>query len=165
MKKMALVVAVAFAFVGIFSGVASAKDYKIAYVDLAKVFDEYGKTKDAEKVLTEKGKAKEAERKKFVDELRKMKDEQALLSEKAKVEKQKVIDEKLAELQDFDRKSRDELIKDRNDMLGGIMKDIEKVMNDYAKEKGYDIILNSRTLLYGSPDGDVTSDVLKRLNK
>ena len=47
---------------------AFAKELKIAYVDLAKVFDEYKKTKDSEKVLEEKGKGKEAERQKLVDE-------------------------------------------------------------------------------------------------
>ena len=165
MRKLALGVAVEFAIVSMFYGAAAAKEYKIGYVDLMKVFDEYKKTKDAEKTIGDKGKVKEAERKTLVDELRKLKDEQALLSEKAKQEKQAVIDGKIAALQDFDRKARDELLKERNDLLGGIMKDIEKIVNDYAKETGYDLILNSRTLLYGTEQGDVTAEILKRLNK
>ena len=163
---MAAVVILGLAVTGcIFGGEASAKEYKIGYVDLAKVFDQYGKTKEAEKALTEKGKAKEAERKNMVDDLRKLKDEQALLSDKAKAEKQAVIDDKVKLLQDFDRKAQDGLLKERNDMLGGILKDIEKVVADYSKEAGYDIILNSRTLLYGSDQYDLTSEILKRLNK
>jgi len=164
MKKLALVVAALFA-VSLFYGTAAAKEYKIGYVDLMKVFDEYQKTKDAEKVLAEKGKVKETDRKKIIDELRKLKDEQALLSEAKKAEKQGVIDSKIANLQEFDRKARDELVKERNDLLGGIMKDIEKVVTDYAKEAGYDIVLNSRTLLYGTEQGDLTNEILKRLNK
>ncbi|MFA4981610.1 MAG: OmpH family outer membrane protein [Candidatus Omnitrophota bacterium] len=166
-KLMVLAVAAVFAF-GLFTGVAGevyAKEYKLAYVDLAKVFDEYKKTKDSEKNLEEKGKAKEAERNKMVDELRKLKDEQALLSEKGKADKQKVIDEKIKVLQAFDSKAQAELMKERNDLLGGIMKDIEKVIGDYAKEAGYDIVLNSRMLLYGGEQYDVTAEVLKRLNK
>lgn len=163
-RKMALVaIAVIFAFVC--ADVAMAKEYKMGYVDLAKVFDQYKKTKDSEKVLTEKGKGKEAERKKMVDELRKLKDEQALLSDKAKAEKQTIIDQKITVLQEFDRKTQDELLKDRNDMLGGILKDIEGVVTVYAKETGYDFILNSRTLLYGGEQYDLTEEVLKRLNK
>ena len=55
MKKI-VVLAIAMVFVfGLFYGVsqqaAYAKDYKIGYVDLAKVFDEYKKTKDSEKGL------------------------------------------------------------------------------------------------------------------
>ena len=98
---MAVVVTACFAML---SGDAFAKEYKIGYVDLAKVFDDYKKTKDSEKVLADKGKAKEAERKALVDELRKLKDEQSLLSEKAKAEKQTVIDGKIKNLQDFYQK-------------------------------------------------------------
>lgn len=163
-KKLIIAVAIfaAFALIG---STAWAKEYKIAFVDLASVFDQYKKTKDSESALAEKGKAKEAERKKFVDDIRKLKDEQSLLSDKAKAEKQTVIDDKIKELQEFDRKAQDELLKERNDMLGGILKDIEKVVTDYAKEAGYDIVLNSRMLLYGDQQYDLTAEVMKRLNK
>ena len=107
MKKL-MVFAVAAIFVfGMFLGFAEssayAKEYKMGYVDLAKVFDEYKKTKDSEKNLDEQAKAKEAVRKGMVDELRKMKDEQALLSDKAKAEKQAAIDAKLKILQDYSK--------------------------------------------------------------
>jgi outer membrane protein len=167
-KLMAAAVAVLFA-AGLFSGVivekAQAKEYKIGFVDLAKVFDEYKRTKEAEKSLEDKGKSKEAERNKMVDELRKLKDEQSLLSEKAKADKQTVIDNKIKVLQDFDRVTRDSLVKERNDMLGNILKDIEKVVAEYSKANGYDAVLNSRMLLYGSEQYDLTNEVLSRLNK
>lgn len=166
MKKIIILAAAVFVF-GMLLGVgrAYAKEYKIGYVDLAKVFDEYKKTKDSEKDLEAKGKVKEADRANMVEELRKLKDEQALLSEKAKAEKQTVIDNKIKALQDFDRKTRDELIKERNDMLGLILKDIEKVVAEYSKATGYDLILNSRMLLYGGTEYDLTNEILSRLNK
>jgi len=168
MKKIAFVVAMMFA-VGLLGGLvcdkAYAKEYKIAYVDLAKVFEDYQKTKDAEKSLEDKGRAKEAERKTMVDELKKLKDEQALLSEKAKGDKQKVIDAKIKTLQEFDMKTRDELMKERNDQLAVILKEIENVVSGIAKSKGYDMILNSRTLLYGAPEYDLTGEVTGSLNK
>ncbi len=165
-KYVALAVAAIF-ICGMFFGVqqASAKEYKIGYVDLAKVFDEYKKTKDSEKNLETKGKAKETERANMIEELRKLKDEQALLSEKAKAEKQVTIDNKIKVLQEFDRKTRDELVKERNDMLALILKDIEKVVADYSKANGYDYIMNSRMLLYGGSEYDLTNEVLSRLNK
>ena len=168
MKRVTLLVAVFFAlslFCGVGCELVHAKEYKIGYVDLAKVFEEYKTTKESEKTLEDKGKAKEAERKKMVDELRKLKDEQALLSDKAKAEKQAVIDQKIKTLQEFDAKTRDELLKDRNDLLGGILKNIEKVIADYSKENGYDLIMNSRMLLYGGDQYDLTVEILKRLNK
>lgn len=166
--KRIVALAVAVMFVGgMFLGAspASAKEFKIGYVDLAKVFDEYKKTKDSEKDLEAKGKAKETERVKMIEELRKLKDEQALLSEKAKAEKQTVIDNKIKTLQDFDKVTRESLMKERNDMLGLILKDIEKVVSDYSKANGYDFILNSRMLLYGGDQYDLTNEVLSRLNK
>jgi len=165
-KVMALAIAVMFV-TSMFFGIsqASAKEYKIGYVDLAKVFDEYKKTKDSEKNLEAKGKAKEADRAKMIDELRKLKDEQALLSEKAKAEKQTVIDNNIKSLQDFDKKTRDELVKERNDMLALILKDIEKIVTEYSKANGYDFILNSRMLLYGGESYDLTAEILSRLNK
>lgn len=168
--KRSIVLAVAVLFVaGMFAGPVCekvfAKELKIAYVDLAKVFDEYKKTKDSEKVLEEKSKGKEGERTKLINEIKKLKDEQALLSEKAKAEKQGAIDNKIKVLQDYDTKTRNELIKDRNDMLGGIMKDIEKTVSDHAKASGYDLVLNSRMLLYGADQYDLTAEVLAKLNK
>lgn len=169
-KVAVLALAVVFAasvLVGGAAGNAYAKELKVGYVLMAKVFDEYYKTKDSEKALGEKGKTKEAERKKMIDELKKMKDDQALLSDKAKAEKQVAIDSKLKALQDFDMKTRDELLKERNDMLSGIMGDITKVITDYSKAEGYDVVLNSdpRVMLYGSEGMDITATILAKLNK
>jgi Skp family chaperone for outer membrane proteins len=143
---------------------AFAKEYKIGYVDLAKVSDEYAKTKDYEKSFESQVKVKDAERQKFVDEIRKLKDEQALLSDKAKAEKQTIIDDKIKGLQDFDRRVRDDLIKQRNTMLGEIQKDIDGVISGYAKESGYDIVLIKQTVLYGGQELDITTEIVKRLN-
>ena len=165
MRKIVLAVAVIFVLAILVPQYSFAKEYKIAYVDLAKVFDEYSKTKEADKALEEKGKSKEADRKKLVDDIRKLRDEQALLSDKAKAEKQPAIDAKIKQLQDFDRSARDEIIKQRNDSVGNILKDIEKVVTDYSKQEGYDVIFNSRMLLYGNETMDLTPEILKRLNK
>lgn len=143
---------------------AFAKEYKIGYVDLAKISDDYAKTKEYEKSFEAQVKGKDAERQKFVDEIRKMKDEQALLSDKAKAEKQGAIDDKIKSLQEFDRRVRDELIKQRNTMLGDIQKDIDSIISSYAKEAGCDIVLMKQTVLYADSELDLTQEITKRLN-
>jgi Skp family chaperone for outer membrane proteins len=164
MKRLiVLAVAVVFAM-GLFSASAFAKEYKIGFVDLAKVSDEYTKTKDYEKNFEAQVKTKDAERQKYVDEVRKLKEEQTLLSDKAKAEKQTVIDEKIKRLQDFDRTVRDDLIKQRNTMLGEIQKDIDAVISAYSKEAGYDIVFIKQTVLFGGQELDLTAEVTKRLN-
>lgn len=164
-KKIAAVVSVMFVIGLIASAAAFAKEYKIGYVDLPKIFEEYKKTKASEKALEEKAKGKTEEEKKMVDELKKLMDEQALLSEKGKADKQTIIDNKKKALQDFRRVTQENLMKEKNTALEGILKDIEGVIEAYAKEGGYDMVLNSRMLLYGAEQYDVTTDVLSRLNK
>jgi outer membrane protein len=164
MKRIVVLSIAALFVIGLLCGNAAAKEYKIGYVDLAKVSDEYTKTKEYEKNFESQVKGKDTERQKYVDEIRKLKDEQALLSDKAKAEKQTVIDDKIKKLQDFDKNVRDELIKQRNQMLGDIQKDIDRIISVYAKEADYDIVLIKQTVLYGGNDLDLTSEVIKRLN-
>ena len=143
---------------------AFAKEYKIGYVDLAKVSEGYSKTKDYEKTFEKQIKSKDAQRQKLVDEVRRLKDGQALLSEKAKAEKQAIIDNKIKNLQEFDRSVRDDLIKQRNEMLREIQKDIDAVISVYSKEVGYDIVLIKQTVLYAGAELDLTAEVVRRLN-
>ncbi len=165
-KKIALVVAVVFALgsIACFGSDAFAKEMKIGYANPAKIMSEYGKAKDAGKSLETKFKTKDAERKKLVDEITKMKDEQAMLSDKAKAEKQVAIDSKIKILQDFDKKAREELINERNDVAGGLENDVFKTISEYAKTNGYDIVFDSRAMLYAKPENDFTNDIVKNLN-
>jgi outer membrane protein len=143
---------------------AFALEGKIGYVDLARVFDEYQKTKDFDKSLESKGASKTTEREKLVNEVKKLRDEAEVLSPKAKEEKQVVIDEKIKALQDFDRTTRDALRKDRDAMVQGIVKEIEAVIQDFGKSQGYSYIFNDRVLIYKGEGGDLTPQVVKALN-
>ena len=138
---------------------------KIAYVDVAKVFDGYQKTKDNDTKLQTAGKKKEEERDAVVHEIRRLKDEQALLAEEARDKKQEAIDAKVKELQEFDTAARRELGQQRNQTVREIFKDIDDVVQRYGERKGYDFIFNDRVLLYRSARFDVSKDVLEELNR
>ena len=73
--------AAAFALAFPLSQAQAAAD-KIGYVDLARVFDEYNKTKDFDKQLEGKGASKQAERDRMVADVKKLRDEAELLSAK-----------------------------------------------------------------------------------
>lgn len=161
MKKLTLFAAF---FMMTFLVSASAHAEKMAYVDVAKVFDTYEKTKKNDQTLADEGKKKQDERDTMIQEIRRLKDELALLADKNKEEKQAVIDEKIKALQDFDLKAREELGKKRDDAVREILKDIDGVMNDYGTKKGYDLIFNERALLYRNEKYDVTNDILNDLN-
>lgn len=163
MKKFFIIL---FAGLFLFAGVvgAYAKELKVAYVDIDRIFEEYNKTKEEYKSLDDKLKAKEAERKKMVDEVRRMKDELELLSDKGKEEKQAAIDEKINALSEFDRKAKNEFQKERMGAIKNISGEIETVIQEYGKSNGYDFLFSSRAMVYGKDEYDITAEVVKVLN-
>jgi len=138
---------------------------KISYVDVAKIFDGYQKTKDSDAQLQAAAKKKEEERDAIVHEVRRLKDEQALLAEDAREKKQEAIDAKIRELQEYDAGARRELTEQRNKTVREIFKDIDDVVQRYGERKGFDLIFNDRVLLYRSGTYDLTSEVLEELNR
>lgn len=164
-RKIFLETAVTFFTLFVFALPAWAKPDKIGYVDVAKVFDGYQKTKDNDAKLQQAGKKKEEERDALVHEVRRLKDEQALLAEGAREKKQEAIDAKIRELQEFDSAARRELGEERNKTVREIFKDIDELVQRFGQRKGFDMIFNDRVLLYRSSTYDITSEVLDELNR
>jgi Skp family chaperone for outer membrane proteins len=138
---------------------------KIAFVDVAEVFDKYEKTKEADKKLTDSGKNKQALRDSYVQEVRRLQDELAVVSNDKKTEKQEQIDKKIRELQQFDDGVRKELRDQRDGVVKQIIADIDNKVAALGKKGGYDFIINSRLLLFKSDKYDITQQVLTELNK
>ena len=57
-----------------------------------------------------------------------------------------------------------DLKKRRDDMVAEILKEINKVVQDYGSKEGYDIILNDTVLVYKKDVLDVTDAILKAIN-
>ena len=164
-KKQIFITGVILALSFCFALPAWAKMDKVGYVDVAKVFDGYQKTKDNDTKLQTAGKKKEEERDALVHEVRRLKDEQALLAEDTREKKQEAIDAKIRELQEFDAAARRELSEQRNKTVREIFKDIDDVVQRYGERKGFDMIFNDRVLLFRSAAFDLTNDVLGELNR
>lgn len=167
MKRWGMLLFAVVVFSGIMfsSHIARAAEIKFGYVDVAKVFDDYEKTKANDRELQELGKAKENERDSLVKDIRALKDELLLLSDDAKEKKQEALDEKVRELRDFDNAAKQELGEKRHEYVRMIFKDIDDVVQSYGERKGFDMILNERALIYRNEGLDVTEEVLKELNK
>jgi len=136
----------------------------IGYIDLAKIFDQYEKTKDSDKNLEVEWQGRQSEIKALREEITRLKDELEVLSEAAKGKRQEVIDTKIKELQDFTKEIQDELTSERNEIVSQILKDIDAIINQYGKSNGYDLILNERVLLYRTEGLDLTGKIVKILN-
>ena len=136
----------------------------VGYIDLAKIFDQYEKTKDSDKNLETEWQGKQGEIKELREEITRLKDELEVLSEAAKAKKQEVVDSKIKELQDVTKEIQDELTGERNEIVRQILKDIDTVINQYGESNGYDLILNERVLLYRAEGLDLTDKIVKILN-
>lgn len=146
------------------TGAFAAKEGKMGFVNLNKIFNEYGKTAEYDKTLEVKHGEYEKERSAKVE---KIKDAQAkldLLKENEKAKLQEEIEQMRADLLEFDRQKTTDLTKERNEMTRNVLLEIEDVMNVFAEEKGYSFIFNSQFLIFGDPGKEVTEEVLERLN-
>jgi outer membrane protein len=138
---------------------------KIAYVDLALVFDGYEKTKDFDLKLDGARKTEQEKIDKKVEEIKGLQDKLPLLSDEEKKNKQTEMEQLAKDLQEYQRNAETTLIKDRNDKLQEVLKDIQSVVEELAKKDGYDLVLNERTLLYAGDNLNITDAVLKKLNE
>lgn len=145
--------------------VSSESSEKIGYIDISRAFDEYQKTKDLDRELEKKGDAKQEERERIVKEIRKMREELELLNKPAQEKKEADIETKIKMLQEFDQEAKTDLVKERDNMVRDILKEMDDVIKEYGIKEGYSIILNSRVLLYGESNMDITNEIIKILNE
>lgn len=164
MRKMAVVCLVIFVLSQVAVSAAFAAE-KIAYVDLRRAFYEYEKTKTFETDLNALTEERQAKRTGMITDITKLRDEGELLQGDARNKKQQEIDGKLAELQEFDRDTRQQLLNKKNDMFREVIDDIQKVVTDIGKKQGYDYVLDSRNVMYAKEQFDLTDAVLEKLNK
>lgn len=137
---------------------------KIGVVNVDKLFKEYARTKSQDAKLAEFSRSKEAQREKLVSEVKTMREELLLLDAEARGERQKAIDEKLRALAEFDRDVKETLRKQSDEAFKAIVDEIEATVAAFAKERGFDLIISQRAVLYGMPALDTTDQVLAVLN-
>ncbi|MFH1665330.1 MAG: OmpH family outer membrane protein [Candidatus Omnitrophota bacterium] len=163
-KKMGGGLITVLVLAGMIAGKAYAVEAKIGYVDLRKAFYEYTKTKELEKSLNDLTEQKQAQRTEMAQNITKMRGEMELLSGDAKAKKQGEVDTLLVDLQELDRSTRQELLNRKNDMFREVVDDIQKIVEDIGKKKGYDYILDSRNVMYAKEEYDLTAEVITGLN-
>ena len=125
MNAVKLVLAVIFGL-ALTTGVY-AKDLKIAYVDLSKIFDNYQKTKEYDTVLQKESDAFTQQREGMINKIRDAQGKLALLKEDEKQKLNADIDKQKADLIEFDKQKRAELAKKRDDKVREILLEIQKL--------------------------------------
>lgn len=146
------------------AGIVHAKEIKIAYVDLARVFDNYERTKEYDAVLQKESQAYQKQRDEMINKIRDAQAKLALLREDEKRKLSADIEKQKTDLLDFDRQKRTELAQKRDEKVREILLEVEKVVSTMAKKEGYTLILNDRVLIYGEQEMNITEKVLKAMN-
>jgi outer membrane protein len=168
---------------------ASAQALRIGTVDMKKVFENYYKTKDAEARINEARAAakKELEDRmdvynKGVNEVKKMNEdiENPALGKEAKEQKSKARDEKVGELKTMEREinefrtTREKQLQEQSvRMRGGIVDEINKVVEARVKSENYDLVFDKSgpslngvpIVLYSRDSFEFTDTVITALNK
>ena len=121
MKKLLAVLCGVLLSVFVLTGVAQAAD-KFAFINLARAFSEYSKTKDFDKALTDKENSYTAERDKKISELNSLKDKFNLLSDKEKEAKKTELENKAKAIKDFITQRETTLRKEQEDKIKAINK-------------------------------------------
>ncbi len=160
-----IIVLVAFMFSVVMGAQAqNLGDRKVAYVDLSRIFDEYGKTKEYDAVLEKKHGEYQDARNVKLEKIRDAQAKLALLKEDEKAKLQEQIDKDRNDLLEFDRQQQTDLRKQRDEKIREILLEIEKIVREYAEKEKYALIYNDRVLIYGAKDLDITEKILKLLN-
>ncbi len=138
---------------------------KFGFCDLSKIFDEYEMTKENDTVLQEQHNKYEDQRNGMVEKLRESQGKLSLLKDDEKVKLEAEIEKMRADALEFDRQMRTDLKKHRDEKIQEILLRIEKVVNDYAEQEKFSVILNDRVLIYGDKQYDITEPIIKKLNE
>ncbi|MFA5059626.1 MAG: OmpH family outer membrane protein [Candidatus Omnitrophota bacterium] len=167
MKRLMSVVVMGCLILSFASGVYAqeAAQVKMGYVDLGRIFDEYGKTKEYDESLAKKQTEFQNEYNKRAQKVTEETGKLNVLKEDEKNKLQTQIDKETADLREYGRLNSTDLKKERDERIKEILMDIEKVVKGYAEKEGYTVILNDRVLIYGNQSLDVTDQVIKLLNE
>jgi len=80
---------------------------------------------------------------------------------KEEIEKKQQSGEAPAKLQAYAEEKQKELIKKRQEIAEKFMKTLQKAISEYAKTKGYAMVLDKNSILYGKPELDITQEFLR----
>ena len=174
MKKSLLIFALALSIISCNkeeTKTADAAAFKTAYIDTAKLMEEYTEAKD----VNEKYKAKSEEAgKRFEVQEANFKADAANFERNAQANGQAWAQQKGAELQQRQQQLQyaaqnlaQQIQVSHGTEMDSVVSGVKKFIKDYGKEKGYDYIYGtgeSATVLYAKDNYDITAEVIKLLN-
>lgn len=154
---------------GVFAGgQATAGELKIVYVDVKSAIENTKQFQDGQQRLQGIKKTKQKELKALKERIARMDKDllnqsMAMSPDRLSRKQQDINDMKKS----FQRKLQDAqeaITLERNRLLAGINTRFGKVIREFGKKNGYDMILTRPSVLYYKPSHDVTAQITKRLD-
>ncbi|MBK8184038.1 MAG: OmpH family outer membrane protein [Candidatus Competibacteraceae bacterium] len=147
--------------------VAQAADVKIGFVSVAKILQNAPQAESASKRLEQefapRQKALVEAQKSLRKQEEKLSKDSAVMGDSQRRSLESDIRNQARELKRTGDEFREDFNLRRNEELGKFQKQVLEVINNIAKEDGFDLVVNDGAALYASPQVDVTEKVLKRL--
>jgi outer membrane protein len=173
MKKSLLIIALAVSIISCNKEqTTTSNEIKTAYVDTAKLMEEYTEAKDLEAKFKTKS---EAEAKKFEVEEANFKAEVANFQKNAQANGQAWAQQKNAELEQKQQRLQyaaqsvgQKLQSESATEMDSLVKGVKSFIKEFGKEKGYDYIYgtgDAASVLYAKDQYDITKDVIKLINE
>ena len=148
---------------------AGAADLKIGYIVTPRLLSESKLGKESSAKLKAKADIAEKTLSKKMEEVKKLQDDitkrMAVLND---TEKAKLGEEYEKQLRDAKRAKEDaqrDFDKTRGEIENDMMTKFRTVIEKFAKDNGYDLVLDAGTLLYISQKADVTNEVIQLADK
>ncbi|RLA83605.1 MAG: hypothetical protein DRG31_05970 [Deltaproteobacteria bacterium] len=147
-----------------------ARSIKIGYVDVQRVLSESRRGQEAKARIEARGAELDRRFQQMQREVKALKEEiekkGSLMSESALRERQRQYEQKVRQLEDFVRDSRQELQEMERQMVSDLLKEIEGIIAEIGKKEGYTLILEKHRsfILYAPEEIDLTEEVIKALD-
>lgn len=141
---------------------------KIAYVNVQEALATIKDGKKVQDQLKQILKDKEAALAKERDEIQKKGEElqkqRAMMSPEAFQKEAQTLQGRMAALQESVMTGNQELAMKEQELAKPILQKISQLIEQMAKERGYDMVLDRAAILYGQTDADLTDELIKRYN-
>lgn len=165
-KKLSILASVVLFAAGI--EVCQAADMKVAVVNVQQVLQQSPRVADQSKKLEGDFKSRQTkindEQKTLQDELDKFKKDSTTMSQKDRDAMQKKIANDRSELVKKVVAYQQDLQKEQNRIMQGILGDLNGIVTTIAKAQGYTLVLDSQAVIFAADGNDITKDVAKQFN-
>lgn len=167
-KKISLVIGALLLVTGIEVCQAAEAAIKVAVVNVQQVLQQSPRVAELSKKLEGQFKSRQTaindEQKALQDEIDKFKRDSTTMNQKTREATQKKIENERAVLVKKVVAYQQDLQKEQNKIMQGILADLNSIVSAMAKTQSYALVLDSQAVIFAADGNDITKDVAKQFN-